>query len=123
MSTEPPAPPEPLHITWNNMSFTLRECRLACALTIYVKFEDGSPLNIDTINKVVALDSKAGSARNVEGLDFTGLVEHLQVTKDVFPEVEAARDNEEVRAGWANWARGAYNRWLDPQAAPVGTWL
>lgn len=105
----------PLHIMWNKVSFTRRQCQLACALNIHVKFEDGSPLNIDTINQVVGLDS------NLELLDCTGLVPHLKATKDVYPEVEAEND-EEAKAGWANWARAAYNQWLDPEAAPIGTW-
>lgn len=115
MSTEPTEGAEPLHIIFKNTPFTLYECRLACALTLYIKFEDDNPLNIDTINKVVNLYS------NVENLDCTGLVEHLQATQDVYPEVEA-KDDGAAQAGWAKWAREAYDKWLDPEAPPVGTW-
>ncbi|CAD6583751.1 MAG: hypothetical protein ASARMPRED_001494 [Alectoria sarmentosa] len=102
--------PPPLHIAFRGVPFTLHECRLACALTLYVTFEDGSPLDEATIAQVI------GASSGLQNVDCAGLVEHLRRTDDVYPEV---RDGGEA---WAVWARDAYGRWLDPMAAPMGGW-
>ncbi|CAF9939509.1 MAG: hypothetical protein ALECFALPRED_008159 [Alectoria fallacina] len=92
MSTDAP----PLHIAWHGVPFTLYECRLACALALYVTFEDGTPLDDGTIGQVI------GASSGLQNVDCAGLVEHLRLTNDVYPQV---RDGGEA---WAVWARDAY---------------
>ena len=103
-------PPPPLHILWQGIPFTLYECRLACALAIYVQFEDGTPLDHITIGKVISASS------GLQNMNCAGLVDYLRLTNNVYPEVLVCS------AGWARWARDAWNMWLDPMAAPDGTW-
>lgn len=99
-----------LHIAWQGVPFTLYECQLACALTIYVTFEDGTPLDDTTIGKVI------GAASGLENMNCAGLVDHLKRTDNIYPEVLAGGHE------WSQWARDAWSMWLDPQAAPVGSW-
>ena len=105
-----PPPCEPLYILWNNVGLTLDDCRLACALRIYNHFEDGTPLDDVTIGQIV------GATCKLDPMDCTGLVSHLRETKNVYPQVLAG--GRPV----ADWARNAWNKWLDADAAPVGQW-
>ena len=104
------APSPSLHLVWHGISFTLYECRLACALAIHVCFEDKTPLDHVTIGRVV------GAASGRKNLNCEGLVDHLYHTKNVYPEV--ASGGQQV----GDWAQNAWNLWLDPQAAPIGSW-
>ncbi len=98
----------PFYITWKSAFFTLNECKLGCALVIYVRFEDGTPLDETTIGEII------GAPSGLKGLDVTGLVDHLQETNNVYPDI--LKGGEPMAA----WARDAWNHWLDPQAAPLG---
>lgn len=99
-----------LHIAWQGVSFTLNECRLACALTLFVRFEDGTPLDDITLGQVV------GASSGLKNMNCAGLVNHLRLTKNVYPDVLAKSKP------CAKWARDAYNKWLDPEAPPTGWW-
>ena len=101
---------QPLHIAWQGVPFTLYECQLACALSIYITFEDGTALDDTTIGQVL------GASSGLQNVNCDGLVAHLQETNNVYPHVLEGGE------AWAKWARDKYNRWLDPKAAPVGTW-
>ena len=95
---------------WNNVALTRHDCKLACALSIYIRFEDGTPLDEETIGKVV------GETSGLSAINCTGLVDHLRQTSDVYPEVLAG--GEEM----VKWVRDIYNKWLDSCAAPIGQW-
>ena len=58
------------------------------------------------------MDSFNGRRR----VDCTGLIRHLEQTKNVYPEVLAG--GKEM----ANWARNIWNRSFDKHAPPVGEW-
>ena len=103
-------PGEPLHMLWHKLPVSRKECRLACALSIYIKFEDGTPLDDTTIGEIV------GYSSGVDSINCNGLVSHLQQTNEVYPEVLAGGH------AMAVWARNAWNKWMDPEAALVGTW-
>ncbi len=106
------AAPPPLHIAWNGVSFTLHECQLACALNIYLQFEDGTPLDEKIIGEII------GAFSGLQNMNCAGLVDHLRVTNNVYPDVLADGDHNM----FATWARDAWNKWQDPAAAPVGMW-
>lgn len=106
------AAPPPLRIAWNGVSFTLDECQLACALNIYVQFEDGTPLDEKTIAEII------GAFSGLQKMNCAGLVDHLRLTNNVYPNVLADGPHKM----FATWARDAWNKWLDPAAAPVGMW-
>ena len=95
---------------WGNTPLTREDCTLACALRIYVKFEDGTELDDTTIGEVV------GYYNGLDDVKCTGLVEHLRQTDNVYPRVLAGGVEMAV------WARDMWNHWLDPAAAPVGSW-
>lgn len=99
-----------LHIAWNGIPFTLLECQIACALSIYITFEDGTPIDDKTIGEVL------GSNSGLQPMNCNGLVAHLKETNDVYP--TALNGGQE----WADWVRNIYNQWLDPMAAAVGQW-
>lgn len=101
---------QPLYMAWNGAGLTLDECKLACALTLYVRFEDGTTLDDATISKVI------GAASGLKNQDIHGLVDHLRRTNDVYPDVLAHGQEMAV------WARHSYNFWLDRWTAPVGQW-
>lgn len=100
----------PLHIAWQGVPYTLYECQLACALTIYVRFEDETPLDDITVGQVI------GASSGLQNVTCAGLVDHLKKTKDVYPDVLAGKGE------WRKWALDAWKKWLDPEAAPVGSW-
>ena len=106
MSNETPN----LYIAWHGVPFMLEECQLACALSVYVTFEDGTRLDDTTIGQVL------GASSGLENVNCAGLVAHSQETDNVYPQV--------LNGGgqWAQWARYKYNRWLEPAAAMPGTW-
>lgn len=97
-------------MSWEKTPMTREDCILACALRIYVKFEDGTDLDDTTIGDVVGRHNK------LEPVDCTGLVEHLRQTDDIYPEVLAGGIEMAV------WARDVWNHWIDRHAAPVGSW-
>ncbi|KAM0804786.1 hypothetical protein BDR22DRAFT_549967 [Usnea florida] len=104
------APRRNIHLIWHGTPFTLNECRLACALAIHVCFEDRTPLDHITIGRVI------GAAKGLEEMNCEGLVDHLRNANDVYAEV-ASGGNQ-----WGDWAQNAWNLWLDPKAAPLGSW-
>ena len=104
------APSRNLHLVWHGTPFSLYECKLACALAIHVCFEDKTPLDHITIGKVI------GAASGLKGMNCEGLVDHLRQTNDVYPEVAGGGYQ------WGDWAQNAWNMWLDPEAAAIGTW-
>ena len=77
MSNENPS----LYIAWLGAPFTLEECQLACALSIYVPFEDGTTMDDTTIGQVL------GASSGLENVNCAGLVEHLKETDNVYPQV------------------------------------
>lgn len=95
---------------WGKTPLTREDCTLACALRIYVKFEDGTDIDDITIGKVV------GHYNKLQDVDCTGLVEHLRRTDNVYPGVLAGGIVIAV------WARDMWSHWIDPCAAPVGSW-
>ena len=99
-----------LHLIWHGTPFTLDECRLACALAIHVCFEDRTPLDHITIGRVI------GAPKGLQEMNCEGLVDHLRDTNDVYAEVASGGSK------WGDWAQNAWNKWLDPKAAPLGSW-
>ena len=83
----------PLHIAWHSVPFTLVECQLACALSIYIRFEDGTPLDDTTIGEII------GASSGLQNVNCAGLVNHLKLTNNVYPEVLAGGP------AVAKWAR------------------
>ena len=53
------APSRSLHLVWHGTPFSLNECKLACALTIHVCFEDKTPLDPITIGQVIGSGKRA----------------------------------------------------------------
>ena len=104
------ATPKGPHLIWHGTPFTLNECRLACALAIHVCFEDRTPLDHITIGQVI------GAAKGLKEMNCEGLVEHLHHTNNVYPEIASGGD------ALGDWAQNAWNKWLDPKAAPFGSW-
>lgn len=97
------SPPHPnenpnLYIAWHGVPFTLEECQLACALSIYITFEDGTRLDDTTIGQVL------GASSGLKNVNCAGLVAHLKETDNVYPAVLNGGDQ------WAQWARYKYNR-------------
>ncbi|KAF6241836.1 hypothetical protein HO173_000548 [Letharia columbiana] len=99
----------PLHIAWRGVPFTLYECQLACALKIYVKFEDGTIPDDQTIGQVI------GTSSGLQNMDCGGLVAHLRATNDIYPEMLAGGEPTAI------WATNVWNTWLDPCAGPAET--
>ena len=110
MSAQQNSPTQPVHIVWKNVGITYDECRLACALFICLRFQDGTKLDDATIGQVV------GSARESQEMDIAGLVNYLQETSNVYPDVLS---DYRLIAPWA-WER--FNKWLDPCAALGSRW-
>ena len=75
------APSLSLHLVWHTIPFTLYEGRLACALAIYICFEDKKPLDYVATGQVI------GAASGLKTMDCEGLVDHLYHTNNVYPEV------------------------------------
>ena len=103
-------PPIYYYMSWNNILLTYDDCRLACALKIYNRFADGGKFDDNIIGQII------GESHNLSAMNLTGLVDHLKETKNVYPEVDADKTNMSILA------LNAWNKWLDPEAAPVGTW-
>ena len=100
----------PFQICWKATPLTRHECQLICALTLYVLFEDGTPLDDTTISGVIERHS------GLPKIDCTDLVSYLKRRKVVYPEVE--RESW----AWAPRARKAYNLWQDRWAPLIGSW-
>lgn len=124
MSFNPP-PVSPIYMHWGTTSLTREDCQLACALRIYIKFEDGTDLDDTTIGEVIGYHKTPGDLKrthvpghrnNVQPVDCTGLVDYLQQTDNLYQQVLANG------VGMAPWARDIWNLWQDDEAAPVGTW-
>lgn len=101
---------QPFHLLWQGIPFTLHECELVCALSLYVQFEDGTPLDDSTIGQVI------GACSGLQNMNCIGLVDHLRLTKNVYPQILSDGNV------WYHCARTAYNKWLDRHAAPIGFW-
>ena len=99
-----------LYLAWEGTPFTRYECQLACALRLYVHFEDDTPLDDQTIGRVIA------SSSGLEKVNCAGLVDHLRRTNDLYITVSTERKM------WTLWARNAWVMWLDPKAPSVGKW-
>lgn len=100
----------PFQICWNMIPLTRQECQLICALSLYVLFEDGTPLDDTTISGVIEAHS------GLPKIDCTDLVSFLKRKKMLYPQVKA-----ESRE-WAPRARKAYNLWQDRWAPLIDSW-
>lgn len=102
----------PVHIYWNGVGMAREDCSLACALTIWGRFQDGTRLDDTTIGEIIA------STKGVQNVNITGLVEHLRLTGTgrLYPDVLARP------AEMTAWARDTMNSWQDRYAAPDGQW-
>ena len=68
------------------------KCQLACALTIYICVEDRISLETTTIGE------RIGASSGLQNVNCAGLVNHLRLTNNVYPEGGPE---------WAKWARDA----------------